>query len=89
MLQVLLEQFKEASEDERGDLLKSLVTTLAEMPYEERAGVIRKWILSLPALDVALLYSILGGLIHRDDLEADYIVNRVKEWLDLKLEKES
>lgn len=74
----------DAPEEERGAVIQNFIIRLAEMPHEERSEVIRQWVLSLSSLDAALLYSLLGGLVHRDDLEEDYIVNRVREWLDLK-----
>ena len=84
----MLEQLETTPEGERGDLLKNLVIELAEMPQEQRAETIRNWVLSLSPLDLALLIQIGAGLVHREDLEEDYIISRVREWLDLKIKKE-
>lgn len=41
-------------------------------------------LMQLEPVDMALLIQVVGGLVYRDDLEPDYIANRVREWRELK-----
>ena len=67
--------------------LDELIATIRDMPPGQRAGLLTDAIKAMDALDLALLISVLGGLAFADDLEPDYISNRVREWADTKSRK--